>query len=640
MPDAITLRLLPNVLRSGERATVRAEFFPPALLGKRCGLKLVEVDEQGRNPTDLAAFQVVLGRSGSVLRFTASERDGAATAPPEGTPTLRVVFEGVAGEHVVGIERPRTAPEGRFFELGVKVLDPAGAEVYPAGKPLPFTRLDCGPVGSRYGRLNCRALNFSNDSAVVQDDGVYVLYGALEYARTHRESRLLVLSHTDSVGGEADNDALSDLRAKSVLYLLRGSHAGDRAANRAGWVDACKRRWAARDVQQFLTWVQGFSWAGRLDPGPLSSDRGEARRTLPERTRRALLELDARFRAHFQDDEVPPPTDAQVKALGDRVPDAFWGQVYDVYSEYLRQLLSIPSDAKLDAFLKGVAWLDATSDDTRSIGCGERYPLEKEQGTQGSLANRRTELLFFVAGGERPVSLRREDLAPLYAAEWQVDLIDCPDPKTPPEIVFDLPKTKDLLVVIDVSGSMRATDGLQGIEDNWRLSRVKRALLKLLDDHARAHPDALIDLLAFGGAAEADADPDPSKRPVQTWRGQLSPLDGSARDWIAQLQPRGGTPTGLALLKALRDTRGPGGAAAPARLTVLLLSDGMPDGQPGRTAAQVKDDVLTQVQQRRQSTRPGWVLETYGFRSGDGGRRLDDFMQRLATQNGGTFHAL
>ncbi|MCO5170730.1 MAG: VWA domain-containing protein [Planctomycetes bacterium] len=631
---AYSLRFTPNVFKAGARVSVRPEFF--ALTGQRCQLKLVEVDDDGLRPTDVATFSVtVVAGSGGARRFSAAARVGEAGTPPEGTPSFTLVFEGVAGEHQVAVDKPRDAKEGRFFELGLVVLDPSGKEVYPAGKPLPYARMDCGSVGSRYAKMNCKALNFSNDSAVVLPDGVWVLYGVLDYARSHRDGRLLVLSHTDSVGAAADNDRLSDDRARSVLHLMRGGHEGDYAANRAAFVARCKGRWATLDAQTILRWAATFSWAAGIDPGPPSSDRGAGRQAVPQATARALLEFDGLFKAKFAGAAEPaPPTAAQVAAVK-TVPDAFWGQVFDVYQDFLMRLLGHQRRADMDKLVTGVRWLDAMSDATRSIGCGERYPLVAEQGGRGSVENRRTEFMFFVDGSERPASLARGDLGPLYdAAVWTVDEIPCPDDKPPPEITLPLPRTKDVLFVIDVSGSMQATDGLRALEENTRLSRVKRALRRLLGDLQAAHADALVNLIAYGGSSA-----DPRAVELDRWRDALGPIDASTVTWIEGLRPRGSTPTGEAMLMALREAKGPGGAAPPAALTVVLLSDGAPNVRPGMTSEASRAAIIKEITDTRARLRPGWTIDTYGFAAADG-QGFNDFMQKLAARNGGTFTAI
>lgn len=640
MPTELySLRLQPNVFKPGAKVAVKPEFFHTVNLNKPCKLKLVEVDAEGLSPTDVATFSVKVsqGYGTSGLKFTAATREGEAPTPAETTPQFTLTFPGVTGEHVIAIDKPRDAVEGRFFELGFVVLDPSGKEVYPAGKPISPSLMDCGSVGNRYAKLNCKALNFSNDSAVVLSDGVYVLYGVLDYARAHKDSYLLILGHTDSVGDPASNDKLSDDRAKAVLHLLRGSAEGDPAANRDGFIKVCKGRWAARDVQLFLTWASTFSWAAGLAPGLLVSDRGEDRQKLPRETAKAILEFDGKFKEHFKNAApAAEPTASQIAAVK-TPPDELWGQMFDVYSDFLRQLLSLRSPSELDSLLKSTRWADASSDATKAIGCGERYPLVKETAGKGSLENRRTEFVFFVAGTEKP-ELKKDKLGPLYdAGQWAADPIPCPDDKPPPELTFTLPKTKDVLFVIDVSGSMGSTDGLQGIEANTRLSRVKRALVALLSDHKAAYPDALINVMAFGGPRTGGS---PDAVLIETWKETLTKIDAAATTWVNGLQPRGTTPTGDALLKALRETKGPGGAAPPAELTMVVLSDGVPNNRPNMSDVQTRTAILQDVSSTRTRLHPKWIIDSYGFVTGDGGRNLGDFMQKLATQNGGTYTPL
>lgn len=143
-----SLRLVPNVLTPGDVATVHAEFFDR--LKKPCSLKLVEVDEQGLSPTEVASFEVTVDKAKinkvTTLVFGPATRKDTPPEPAEETPTFRLRFDGQTEEHVVAVAKPRSSAEGRYFELTVVVHDPEGNEVFPAGAPPPVTYLDCGDL--------------------------------------------------------------------------------------------------------------------------------------------------------------------------------------------------------------------------------------------------------------------------------------------------------------------------------------------------------------------------------------------------------------------------------------------------------------------------------------------------------------
>lgn len=146
MPDEATLRLRPNLLKTGETATVRAEHLPARLLGQACRLELVEVDDRGEQPSVLATFDVTAQAGGAAPRFASAARVDAPTPAAGAAPKVVLAFDGAPGAHEVVIAAPRTTAEGQFLELGLTLRDPSGAEVYPAGRPRPFARLDCGPT--------------------------------------------------------------------------------------------------------------------------------------------------------------------------------------------------------------------------------------------------------------------------------------------------------------------------------------------------------------------------------------------------------------------------------------------------------------------------------------------------------------
>jgi hypothetical protein len=170
--SAVSFRLAPNTLESGESVTIHAEWAPPETAGQRVTLELTETNAEGSAVQVVARFAAtIVGSGASTWAFDAAERqavsadvgddmqlpaaaaetsrDGTITVP--GTETtwqrahLKVKLEGCPEEHLVIL---RTASgsdarqrEGGVFELGLVVKDSSGAQLFSTGTQL--TLVDC-----------------------------------------------------------------------------------------------------------------------------------------------------------------------------------------------------------------------------------------------------------------------------------------------------------------------------------------------------------------------------------------------------------------------------------------------------------------------------------------------------------------
>jgi hypothetical protein len=669
MPDKYSLRLIPNVFKKDAKVTVKTDYFE--LKDQPCHIKLVEIDEKGTKRADIATFKVQVTQKNPtkdelrsnpnakpVLRFTSAQRTDDPGTPPETAPKFKVSFDGLKDPIVeVAVTKTSDKDEGAYLEISMVVLDAAGTkELWPLDqRPIPFAH--CSIASASYAKFNCKALNFNNDSVAIQKGGAYALIGVLDYARQNMSSEatattdkplpnrsLLITAHTDAVGEEVDNDALSDLRAKSVLALLQG--------DRQGYITACTTlvpatesnptptpKWCTSDVHEFLVWAQSFSWVGKLAPGTSGSDRGDSRQKLTQATAKALLQFDRRYKKQFK--SGPEPTDPTPQEVSDQVsatppvPDEFWGQMFDVYAMHIRQQLNM-SPGAYNKLLKELRW---TNSSAKAVGCGERYPLKKVEGSCEE--NRRIEFMFFTQA-DRPTGYTKEDFGPLYdKATWRVDPIACSDPLKPKPLKLPDPTTKDVLFVIDVSGSMSSTDGLlEGVPENTRLGRVKKALLDVFN----ALPaTGLTNVLAYDGGGPTGTGGGTAPVTIRKWNGNAlttktaTPGGKSLTAWVGALTPGGSTPTGDALKEALEKTTGTDGTieSCPKELTVYLLSDGAPNG-----GASACTTILNDAKTKRASLHDGWKIDTVGFTSGDGGGAFTKFLQDLADQNKGTFYPI
>lgn len=159
---------------------------------------------------------------------------------------------------------------------------------------------------------------------------------------------------------------------------------------------------------------------------------------------------------------------------------------------------------------------------------------------------------------------------------------------------------KDVLIVVDMSGSMQSHTG-----------NVVSALNEIL---AQMQPDNRFAILGYRGGPSYSAYP-PGGALTRATPGELS----GARDFVARL-PRsfgGGTPTQSALVRALNLQPG----------AIILISDGQPDdGQPGNIVRNIT---------RRNRGRAEIHTVAIGDYTSD--PQLTLFLQELATNNRGDF---
>jgi OOP family OmpA-OmpF porin len=77
--------------------------------------------------------------------------------------------------------------------------------------------------------LSLEPITFETGSAVITADGIAVLQQAVDFLIANPDVRIGIEGHTDSQGGEASNQALSEARADSVRdYLVEQGIAADR----------------------------------------------------------------------------------------------------------------------------------------------------------------------------------------------------------------------------------------------------------------------------------------------------------------------------------------------------------------------------------------------------------------------------
>ncbi len=335
--------------------------------------------------------------------------------------------------------------------------------------------------------LAVRNAQFRSASAVMLPEGdapstggnapltsVGLLATALRYNEEHPGYTILVAGHTDSVGGEKDNDQLSEQRAQLVHAVLTGG-----AAGRSTFQDLADETGTVSDWKQILKWaslafpsVEELVEEGTEDDIAAASDAAASDAAASDEaasdeaasdeqpTEGALgTGFDACDPGEIDDDETTAVAavkgfqtayNENYKLLGGsgqitvdgEVGKQTWGAIYDLYQYNLAQELGETFDGLKE--LQGLVQLLPTS--KPYVGFGESAPAD---GTYENDAeeqpNRRVEVLFFAYGHEPEVAVLDEDphVSELYHGEvftrveipgrpggakahWTV-LVACPD---------------------------------------------------------------------------------------------------------------------------------------------------------------------------------------------------------------------
>lgn len=469
--------------------------------------------------------------------------------------------------------------------------------------------------------LDC-GIQFNTGSAVVHPKAMKVLASVLQYSQDNPDHKLLILSHTDKVGDTAANQALSEDRAKSVLYLLFG--AGPKLPeNRAAWVKVVAGRHVAQDAQDLLA-------EHDLDYGPRAA---AGTKVLPPATREKLKAYKASA-ANTLDRTGYVATD-----VGETTDEETWVLSYELFRRRLAGELVV-SEQELIDLCNALPWVDA---DQRSIGCGELYPKDP-RATGASEVNRRTEFVFFPPDTTPPT---KTELKRLYDGTFQVEHLPC-DTVVPH---LKVPVEENCVFILDVSGSMSQKDGL----DKTRLDRLRPLFIELIEKYAEGSTAATprnFACMVFGATNPKAIEQCLMWRKAGQERGIVNvgtdryyvPLVPATPESVATMKaflleqaPSGGTPARSALKLAM-------GAAisatkVPASGRIVFVSDGNPSLQDGDKSWQ---DICNAVVKWQSPNEPApyaikgarkWPVDTYGFATGPGAA----FMRRLALQTRGEF---
>jgi hypothetical protein len=277
-----------------------------------------------------------------------------------------------------------------------------------------------GKVGGKIKPVKFRLLEFEDvlfhhDSAVMMPDdpagvssqqgggssqsqrkvsGVKALALVFKQFEFNPDQKIIVAGHTDTSGGPELNFTLSDLRAKSVLYLLTGQ--------RDDWADVSFSRQKIEDYQQVLKHMAVTRKWNFCDPGNIDDKWGPKTQTAVERY---VLTYNAEFASKHNEVKRLQGSDAQFVA-GDgkhRWNKDLWKAAFSLYIDELCSLMKVTL-TELDSLRKDK--LKFISDDSklagkgakRFVGCGESFPLDAVgKDDYKSQKNRRVEIVFFDA---------------------------------------------------------------------------------------------------------------------------------------------------------------------------------------------------------------------------------------------------
>lgn len=208
-------------------------------------------------------------------------------------------------------------------------------------------------------------------------DDLHILAAVYPYSEGHD---VLLAGHTDTVGSDADNQKLSEVRAKSIYCLLLGklTDAGGEEIYKNEWYQLIRSRFKVEDYQCILTqFSEKYHWD--CHPGPIDGVHGQ-------QTARAVRNFqkiyNLEFHAHIPEDGV----------MGEKT----WKAMFTVY---MRELAELSGGAEALRAKQEKLRRQFLDEQNPVIGCGERYPLEaRGQDNCRSKKNRRVEIIYFPSG--------------------------------------------------------------------------------------------------------------------------------------------------------------------------------------------------------------------------------------------------
>lgn len=217
----------------------------------------------------------------------------------------------------------------------------------------------------------------------VKVTGIRALALTLKQVQSNPKQKLLVAGHTDRSGEAEYNFELSELRAQSVMYLLKGK--------KEEWTQLCERKHKVEDCQQILQYYS-VSLGWDCDPGKVDNTWGA-------KTEHATRNFIILYNYSFA--YKPDPKAFIDETLGDTIandsshtwPKELWGAVYDLYQCDIMQAVTGKKTAD-EEFTKIRDSLMDMDPAHPFVGCGESFPIS-DKSSYRSQTDRRVEILFF-----------------------------------------------------------------------------------------------------------------------------------------------------------------------------------------------------------------------------------------------------
>ena len=202
-----------------------------------------------------------------------------------------------------------------------------------------------------------------DESCPARISSIDVFVEAFRFLEAHPRKQVLIVGHTDTLGSDADNEALSLERAENVRLFLSG--------DREAWGEHSLAHAEVADLQRALAWVDGLSTDFACHPGIVDNEMGP-------QTRGALHGFRDAFESLFGE------------ALGDSdAPTA------EDWSAFARLYTAAIDEANSDPGFSNRVLSSINFAGPGAIGLGERHPTENpEQDGLDSERNRRVELIF------------------------------------------------------------------------------------------------------------------------------------------------------------------------------------------------------------------------------------------------------
>jgi OmpA family len=305
-----------------------------------------------------------------------------------------------------------------------------------------------------------------------QPDPLSAIARVLRFIEENDERKILVAGHTDSEGGEAANQALSEERAKLAHALLTGS--------RDAFAETADKRHRVGDYKQILRWaalnLTGLEpVAGGAPPEHDFSacDPGE----IDENANTGVMPLRA-FQQAYNSNKPALGASAEDLRVDGAIGPKTWGAIYDCYDFAIRRALG--EDAAETKKLRSA--LVFLLPDKPFLGFGESHPIDAVgKDNFKSQTNRRVEILFFEEDDEPDLNVLKNDPAGTEVyLPGAYERIEVPGPGTALRIATPLRlETMDGDAIPDIEFSALVNDGSTR---EGRLNGKGTATIKLAPD--------------------------------------------------------------------------------------------------------------------------------------------------------------